>query len=86
MSNDWTDVCVLEILLSHLPQYVSRKTVERVCEAGRTGPSSLWFVYEGVYCVVLTDRSLRGNWLNACTVPAPAGAAAYGRTLWELSK
>lgn len=81
-----SEVRVLEIILPLLPQYISRKTVEHACETGWVRPSSLWFVYEGGYYVVLLNQNIRSSWFKPCTVPAPAGAEAYGLTLWELSK
>lgn len=81
-----SEVRVLEIILPLLPQHVRRDVVERMCEIGHTSSDSVWFVYEGRYYMVRRVREDRNSWFDACTVPAPAGAEAYGLTLWELSK
>ena len=80
-----SEVRVLEIILPLLPQHASRKVIEYMCEIGHASSVSVWFVYEGRYYMV--QRAREGwYWFDACTLPAPAGAAAYGLTLWELSK
>lgn len=81
-----SEVRVLEIILPLLPQHVSRKIIEHMCEIGHTSSDSVWFVYEGRYYMVRRVREDRDSWFKSCTLPAPAGAAAYGLTLWELSK
>ena len=80
-----SEVRVLEIILPLLPQHASRKVIEHMCEIGHASSVSVWFVYEGRYYMVQRVRE-GWDWLDACTLPAPAGAEAYGRTLWELSK
>lgn len=80
-----SEVRVLEIILPLLPQYASRKIIEPMCEIGHASSDYVWFVYEGRHYVVRRTRESR-DWFDACTLPAPAGAAAYGLTLWELSK
>ena len=80
-----SEVRVLEIILPLLPQYVRRDMVEHVCEIGHASSDYVWFVYEGRHYVVRRTRE-SWDWFDACTLPAPAGAEAYGRTLWELSK
>ena len=80
-----SEVRVLEIILPLLPQGISRK-VEHTCEIGHTSSDSVWFVYEGRYYMVRRVREDRNSWFKPCTLPAPAGAEAYGLTLWELSK
>lgn len=80
-----SEVRVFEIILPLLPQHVRRDVVERMCEIGYTSSGSVWFVYEGRHYVVRRTRD-RWDWFDACALPAPAGAAAYGLTLWELSK
>lgn len=80
-----SEVRVLEIILPLLPQHARRDVVERMCELGHTASDSVWFVYEGRYYVVRRVRE-GWYWFDACTLPAPAGAEAYGLTLWELSK
>ena len=80
-----SEVRVLEIILPLLPQHVRRDVVERMCEIGYTSSGSVWFVYEGRHYAVRRTRE-SWDWFDACTLPAPAGAAAYGLTLWELSK
>ena len=81
-----SEVRVLEIILPLLPQHVSRKIIEHMCEIGHASSVSVWFVYEGRYYMVRRVREDRDSWFKSCTLPAPAGAAAYGLTLWELSK
>lgn len=81
-----SEVRVLEIILPLLPQYASRKVIEHMCEIGHASSVSVWFVYEGRYYMARRAREDRNSWFDVCTVPAPAGAEAYGRTLWELSK
>lgn len=81
-----SEVRVLEIILPLLPQDTSRKVVEHMCEIGYTSSGSMWFVYEGRYYMVRRIREDRNCWFKSCTLPAPAGAEAYGLTLWELSK
>ena len=80
-----SEVRVLEIILPLLPQHVRRDVVERMCEIGYTSSVSVWFTYEGRHYVVRRVRE-SWDWFDACALPAPAGAEAYGRTLWELSK
>ena len=81
-----SEVRVLEIILPLLPQHASRKVIEHMCEIGHASSVSVWFVYEGRYYMVRRVREDRDSWFKSCTLPAPAGAAAYGLTLWELSK
>ena len=81
-----SEVRVLEIILPLLPQHVRRDVVERMCEIGYTSSVSVWFTYEGRHYVVRSTREDRNSWFKPCTLPAPAGAEAYGLTLWELSK
>lgn len=81
-----SEVRVLEIIFPLLPQHVSRKIIEHMCEIGHASSVSVWFVYEGRYYMVRRVREDRDSWFKSCTLPAPAGAAAYGLTLWELSK
>ena len=80
-----SEVRVLEIILPLLPQYVRRDAVEHMCEIGSTSSVSVWFTYEGRHYVVRRTRE-SWDWFDTCAVPAPAGAEAYGLTLWELSK
>ena len=80
-----SEICVLEIILPLFPLYIRRKVIEHKCETGHASSVSVWFVYEGRHYVVRRTRESR-DWFDACTLPAPAGAAAYGLTLWELSK
>jgi len=80
-----SEVRVLEIILPLLPQHVRRDVVERMCEIGHASSISVWFTYEGRHYVVRRARE-GWYWFDACTLPAPAGAEAYGLTLWELSK
>ena len=80
-----SEVRVLEIILPLLPQHASRKVIEHMCEIGHASSVSVWFVYEGRHCVVRRTRE-SWDWFDACALPAPAGAEAYGLTLWELSK
>jgi len=81
-----SEVRVLEIILPLLPQDIRREVIEHMCEIGYTSSVSVWFVYEGRYYMVRRAREDRNSWFKSCTLPAPAGAAAYGLTLWELSK
>ena len=81
-----SEVRVLEIILPLLPQHVRRDVVEHTCEIGHASSVSVWFVYEGRYYMVRRVREDRNSWFKPYTLPAPAGAEAYGRTLWELSK
>lgn len=80
-----SEVRVLEIILPLLPQHASRKVIEHMCEIGHASSVSVWFVYEGRYYMVRRVRE-SWDWFDACALPAPAGAEAYGLTLWELSK
>ena len=80
-----SEVRVLEIIFPLLPQHVRRDVVERMCEIGYTSSGSVWFTYEGRHYVVRRVRE-SWDWFDACALPAPAGAEAYGLTLWELSK
>ena len=80
-----SEIRVLEIILPLLPQYISRKVIEHKCETGHASSVSVWFVYEGRHYVVRRIRE-SWDWFGTCPVPAPAGAEAYGLTLWELSK
>jgi len=81
-----SEVRVLEIILPLLPQHVRRDVVERMCELGYTSSGSVWFVYEGRHYMVQRVREDGNRWFKPYTIPAPAGAEAYGLTLWELSK
>lgn len=81
-----SEVRVLEIIFPLLPQHVSRKIIEHMCEIGHASSVSVWFVYEGRYYMVRRVREDRDSWFKPCALPAPAGAEAYGLTLWELSK